>query len=162
MRNSGSCHVVADYFLLQVDPTSGDTISNLKLQKLCYYAQAWSLALCNKPLFSDRIEAWAHGPVVPVLYDRFRQSSWHAIDPTDLQSDPLAQLPTEDVRLLESVWAKYGKFNGKQLEQLTHSEAPWRDAYGNRPPGGRCEEEITQDTMKRFYSAQSKRHAANT
>lgn len=56
---------VAKYFLfLARNREAGDTISNLKIQKMLYYAQGYSLALFNKPLFDDRIEAWKHGPVV--------------------------------------------------------------------------------------------------
>src|SRR5689334_14747494 len=83
MRNLLSCDTVADFFLLQVDDLAGDTISNLKLQKLCYYAQAWSLALDGKPLFGERIEAWAHGPAIPALYGRFKKYGFQAIETSD-------------------------------------------------------------------------------
>ena len=39
-----------------------------KLQKLCYYSQAWSLVWDDEPLFTEKIEAWANGPVIPDLY----------------------------------------------------------------------------------------------
>ena len=42
---------VARYFLCHVDREAGDTISPLKLQKLVYYAQAWSLVFRSQPLF---------------------------------------------------------------------------------------------------------------
>jgi uncharacterized phage-associated protein len=161
MRNSVTCHVVADYFLLKVDPASGDSISNLKLQKVCFYAQAWWLAIKGVPLFGERIEAWAHGPVVRPLYDRFKKYGWQSIDPMDLKSDPLAQLGDEEHLFLDSIWAKYGKFSGRDLERLTHSEAPWKDAYGDTPPGGRCDREITPAAMTSFYSKQL-RHGSNT
>ena len=64
-----SCHDVAQYFLAQMDEDAGDLISNLKLQKLVYYAQGFALALHGRPLFRERVEAWTHGaPVVPELY----------------------------------------------------------------------------------------------
>lgn len=47
-------------------------MSHMKLQKLCYYSQAWHLAWEGVPLFPERIEAWANGPVVPVLYEALR------------------------------------------------------------------------------------------
>ena len=161
MSTSTSCHVVADYFLLQVDPMAGDAISNLKLQKLVYYAQAWSLAFRGTPLFPEDIEAWAHGPVVPQLYRRFEAYSWQAIDPTELVSDPLAQLSEVGVELLESVWRAYGKFTGRQLENLTRSEVPWKNAYGDRPQGHRCSEVIILDAMRQFDKAPRKHHASH-
>ena len=68
---------VARYFLAQSDDDAGDIISNLKLQKLLYYAQGVTLALTGKPLFSDPIEAWQHGPVVPSVYRLYKVAAGH-------------------------------------------------------------------------------------
>ena len=153
MRNHLSSHAVADYFLLQVDFLAGDSISHLKLQKLCYYAQAWHLALHAKPLFADRIEAWTHGPVVPDLYQRFKANSWQTIDPQDLRTDPMDEIAGEDRAFLDQVWERYGGRTGRQLENMTHAEAPWKDAYGDREPGEKCQVEITHEAMREFYKA---------
>ena len=59
---------VADYFLSLVDEDAGDSMTNLRLQKLLFYAQAWHLALTNRPLFEEDFEAWVHGPVIPSFY----------------------------------------------------------------------------------------------
>jgi uncharacterized phage-associated protein len=64
---------VAEYFLTLVDDEAGDSLSNLKLQKLVYYAQGFHLALTEKPLFDEAIEAWEHGPVVPGLYHKLKR-----------------------------------------------------------------------------------------
>ena len=64
---------VAKYFLLKSNPEIGDTISNLKLQKLLYLAQGFFLAIYGEPLFPEHIEAWTHGPVVPEIYRRFKR-----------------------------------------------------------------------------------------
>ena len=47
-------------------------MSAMKLQKLIYYSQAWSLVWDDEPLFPERIEAWINGPVVPELYERHK------------------------------------------------------------------------------------------
>ena len=70
-----SAQQIADY-LIAFSHSVGDPISNLKLQKLLYYAQAWYLALHNEPLFPESIEAWVHGPAVPPVYGN---CSWWAI-----------------------------------------------------------------------------------
>jgi uncharacterized phage-associated protein len=62
-----SCHDVAKYFLSLTDEDAGDLISNLKLQKLVYYAQGFHLALYDELLFEETIEAWTHGPVIPEM-----------------------------------------------------------------------------------------------
>ena len=153
MQNHISCHAVADYFLLQVDFPADDSISHLKLQKLCYYAQAWHLALHGKPLFGERIEAWAHGPVVPELYKRFKANGWQTIDPQSLRSDPMGEIASEDRTFLDQVWERYGGRMGRQLENMTHAEAPWKDTYGDRETGEKCQDEITQKAMREFYTA---------
>ena len=71
-----TCPDVAKYFLSNVDEEAGDMVSNLKLQKLVYYAQRFHLAIFGKPLFNEEIEAWAHGGlVVPDLYHRYKEHS---------------------------------------------------------------------------------------
>jgi uncharacterized phage-associated protein len=159
MANLLSSDTVADFFLVQIDPAAGDTISNLKLQKLVYYAQAWHLAIHKKPLFAEQIEAWAHGPVVPELYHRFKKFGWGAIDSLAIKTEPYSDLHASDVKLLEEIWAKYGQFTAKQLETLTHRDDPWRLAYGNTRPGGRCTEKITHDVMREYYSKRLKQAA---
>ena len=62
-----NCHDVAAYILAKQDDDSGDLISNLKLQKLAYYAQGFCLAMHGRPLFPEAIKAWKHGPVVSEL-----------------------------------------------------------------------------------------------
>ena len=152
MPNLVSAQCVGDYFLLQTDLNAGDTLSNLKLQKLCYYAQAWHVAQTDgAPLFTDKIKAWAHGPVVPVLWHRFKECRWSSIDPSATISNPFVDLHQDHLETLEMVWNVYSPFSGKQLEILTHSEDPWRDAYGDRPIGARCDEEITTESMRVFY-----------
>lgn len=151
-RNLLSCNSVADFFLLHLDQTSGDTISNLKLQKLCYYAQAWYCAVHRHALFQDRIEAWAHGPVVPSLYWRFRDCGLGTIPTGAIVTQPLSDLHKTDIDFLDDIWDKYSHFTGSELEQLTHSEEPWIKAYGDRAPGSRCTEEITISSMVDYYS----------
>lgn len=63
---------IANWFLVTIDREAGETLSHLKLQKLVYYAQVWSLALFDKPLFDEDFEAWTYGPALPSLYQRFK------------------------------------------------------------------------------------------
>jgi uncharacterized phage-associated protein len=69
---------VANYFIWLANET-GSFLSNLKLQKLVYYAQAWHLALEESPLFEEDFEAWIHGPVLPTLYQKYESFSWKPI-----------------------------------------------------------------------------------
>ena len=67
-----NCFSVANY-LLSYAKKRNSSVDNLKLQKLLYYAQAWHLVFRGKPLFRERIEAWVHGPVVPLIYREYRK-----------------------------------------------------------------------------------------
>ena len=73
-----NCFDIADYFVRLANET-GDYISNLKLQKLVYYAQAWYLAISDEALFEEDFEAWVHGPVIPELYQEYKSFGWRPI-----------------------------------------------------------------------------------
>ncbi|CRI58982.1 putative phage-associated protein [Pseudomonas sp. TE6288] len=134
---------VANYFLT-LEGETGE-ISNLKLQKLVYYAQGFSLALLGAPLFEERIEAWMHGPVVADLYRRFSQ---HGSNPIPM---PAVFEPTcfsrDQTRLIKEVFEVYGQYSAWKLRQLTHEEDPWRDNYQE----GAFSREIPRDEMQRYF-----------
>lgn len=142
-----SANDVADFFLNFVHE-HGDVLTNLKLQKLVYYAQAWHLALKNKPLFNDEIQAWAHGPVVPSLYQRFKKHRWDAI-PTQPRI-PVLSKPISD-HLLE-VFSVYGKFSAWDLERMTHQEEPWKKARKGLAPDEEGKHPISHQDMQDFYA----------
>lgn len=119
---------VSRYFLGTFDQESGDNISNLKLQKLLYYAQGFHAALHGgEPLYPESIEAWDHGPVVPPIYQDYKDYRFRAIDPpVDFDAD---DYPPDERELLDAVLNAYGQFSAPGLEKLTHEEAPWADTY---------------------------------
>jgi uncharacterized phage-associated protein len=124
-----SAQDVADYFLESVDEESGDNISNLKLQKLVYYAQGFHLALYGSPLFQEPIEAWAHGPVVRSLYRKYKDFGAGAIPKPD-SFDPSKFSPiVQD--LLDEVAKVYGQFSPLRLREMTHAERPWQETPEN-------------------------------
>lgn len=150
-KNIVSVDAVADYFLLKINADDGDSITNLKIQKLVYYGQAWCLACLSRPLFSEEIQAWFKGPVCPPLYRRFKKAGWQAIDPTQYKTNPLKELTEEERGLLDKVWIKYSPLSSSQLIDLTHAESPWKEAYGGLRPGTRCQNIIEHNAMRDFY-----------
>lgn len=120
----------------------------MKLQKLLYYSQAWSLVWDDKPLFRARIEAWANGPVVPRIYARhrgmFEVSSW--------EGDPEA-LTHSERETVDAVLGYYGDWPSLVLSQLTHNERPWLEARRGLAPGERGNEEITHAAMAEYYGS---------
>jgi uncharacterized phage-associated protein len=114
---------VAEYFLLK-SKEEDCGISNLKLQKLIYYAQAFHLAIFEKPLFNEEIEAWTHGPVCPAIYHEYKRFGSNIID---LESQPNLNVFTpEQVELLDEVNDVFGQFSAWKLRNMTHEDEPWK------------------------------------
>ena len=138
-----SVHDVAAYIL-----DKSGMMTAMKLQKLVYYSQAWSLVWDDAPLFRERIEAWTNGPVVPALYDKHRGQlqvrSWSSGDPTALTR---TQRETVD-----AVLKFYGKRSSQWLSDLTHREAPWVKARIGVAAGERGRKEISHASMVEYYS----------
>ena len=108
-----SCHDAARFFLSRVDEDAGDLMSNLKLQKLVYYAQGLHLALYDEPLFTEPIESWYHGPVVPELYESYKQYGAGAIPiPPDID---WSVYDNKTYLHLEQVYYFLGRFSAWQL-----------------------------------------------
>ena len=125
-------------------------ITAMKLQKLVYYSQAWALVWVDRPLFPERIEAWANGPVVPELYAAHR--GCYQMKAGMIAGDP-SQLSEEDKEVIHPVLAFYGDKSSRWLSDLTHAEAPWRDARTGLAALERGNREITLASMYEYYSA---------
>ena len=118
-----------------------------KLQKLAYYAQAWSLVWDEKPLFGEKIQAWANGPVVRELYDlhsgKFQIGSLRKGNPNNLT--------VEEAETVDAVLKEYGGKSAQWLSDLTHLEDPWQIARKGVPPGVNCENTITHACLHEYY-----------
>lgn len=133
---------IADWFLAK------GVMTPKKLQKLCYYAQAWCYALKGYRLMDTDFQAWVHGPVSPALYERFKSFGYSGIKIANI---PQFRIDEEDIALLEDVWATYGEKSGNELELLTHREAPWKEARLGYAPSDRCTVIIDPEVMKTYY-----------
>jgi uncharacterized phage-associated protein len=139
-----SCHELAKYFLSLTDEDSGDLISNLKLQKLVYYAQGFHLALYNEPLFQEDIVAWKHGPVVPELYHIYKDYGADAIPlPNDFDGTIYT---TQIAEHLDEVYQVYGQFSAWKLRNMTHNEPTWNNTLTGNV--------ISHSSMKEFFKTQ--------
>jgi uncharacterized phage-associated protein len=129
----------------------------VKLHKLLYYAQAWSLVWDEKPLFAARIEAWKNGPVVRDLY------AWHRLEYLVASGKFAAGrtsegLSEEQRETIDAVLKFYGDKSPQWLSDLTHSEDPWREARKGLPDGESSTAEITPAAMAEYYSGLSAKH----
>jgi uncharacterized phage-associated protein len=145
---STSAEDVAEYFIFRSLKDRNKGISNKKLQKLVYYAQAWTLALTEKPLFSEKFEAWIHGPAIPSLYGKFKKFGFKPVESQNSNFEPQT-IPHSEI--LDEVWRVYGKYDANYLEVLTHQEEPWINARDALEIEKSSSNEITLDSMKNFY-----------
>ena len=124
------------------------SMTTMKLQKLLYYCQAWSLVWDEQPLFHESIEAWANGPVVRELFNEHR--NMFTIDRTP--GDP-AKLSANQKETIESVLSFYGDKSSQWLSDLTHMEDPWKNARSDLLPGERSDRIISHASMMEYYSS---------
>ncbi len=110
------------------DDGEREGITNLKLQKILYLAQAYYLAKYNKPIFSDEIEAWQYGPVIPSVYKKMKKYGRDSI--TSIKDS--SKITKEDKEILNRVWEAFGGYSAGKLVDITHSHSPWKDAYDNK------------------------------
>lgn len=152
-------NIVADYVILSLNSDESFSLINLKLQKLIYYIQAWSLGINGESMLKGKFEAWIHGPVCIELYERFKgtKSLYSSIEASDvLDKNAKDKLEDADVEFIDYILENYAKYSGVQIEAITHSEAPWMDARKGYEPMERCHNEITEQKMKDFYGERYK------
>lgn len=121
----------------------------MKLQKLIYYCQAWSLVWDEAPLFKEKIFAWANGPVVYELFKKYQRKFIVSSCP---QGDT-ARLSLDQKETIEAIILFYGKKTSQWLSDLTHSEDPWRNARKGIPQNERGFQEITHASMSEYYGS---------
>jgi uncharacterized phage-associated protein len=136
-------HDVAAYIL-----QNHGEMTAMKLQKLVYYSQAWSLVWDEEPLFSEEVQAWTNGPVVPDLYKihrgLFKVNDWPKGD--------VGRLTEEQRQTVDAVLDYYGDKSSQWLSDLTHREAPWLEARKGLDPGDPGRKVITHAAMAEYYS----------
>lgn len=149
--NKMSAIDLAMYFILK------ENMSQKKVQKLAYYAQAYSLVINNSDIVEGiEFQAWVHGPVNTELRKRFREYGWRDMmiipEQVDNVKSTLNELiSNEQKSILELVWSAYGDLSADELEQLTHSEDPWLEKREGLEDFERSAEVISNETMRNYY-----------
>jgi uncharacterized phage-associated protein len=129
------------------------SMTAMKLQKLVYYSQAWSLVWDEEPLFPERIEAWANGPVV---YDLFKLHQGKFKVYGVRKGDPRKLSPTQRATV-DGVTAYYGDKSSQWLSDLTHMEDPWKNARRGLPDNVRGSKELSHASMMEYYGSLKKK-----
>lgn len=151
-KNDNNSTKIADFFIEKAHDNimRGCLITNLKLQKLLYYAYVWKLILDDEKLFSDEVEAWDFGPVVKKEYNRLKKYSDKPIKADAIQTD--TNLLSPDLsKYLNTIWHSYGKYDAWALVEITHNEDPWLQTFNNKKIKKKV---ITNELIKDFYTVE--------
>lgn len=124
------------------DNKEREGITNLKLQKVLYFAQAYYLSKVGKPLFSDNIEAWEYGPVIPSIYHKFKSKGSNPI----ICEEDKSSLSLEDKETLKKVWETFGGYSASRLVDIAHAHTPWKEANKSQS------QIISQKSIKEYYA----------
>jgi uncharacterized phage-associated protein len=155
-----SAIAVANEFL-RITRVNHASLDQMKLQKLVFYAHGWHLGLQRFPLLDEEVEAWQYGPVIPSIYQAFKQYGTAPI--TASASDINAEgrlyeprLPVGYDRLLaEKIWEEYGQYSAIQLSKMTHRPGtPWEKTW-NRNTYGLRSLAISNELIKEYFAAQA-------
>lgn len=165
-------HLVARYIALSL-LTKQMTVSPLKLQKLLYYAQAWSMVFFgrDRQLFAEVPQAWVNGPVYPAIYATWRNCNMcDHLTPADFgvsdaevdtafeQTTQELGFTDDEIRLMEQIVLKYGSKSQNYLIFLTHSEQPWCEKREGLKPYERSVQPLSLDTMYSYYKERHERN----
>lgn len=146
-----SALAIAKWFVAWGEEEPEAALSNLKLQKLLYYAQGHHLARHGRPLFDDQVQAWSHGPVVPAVYHEFKRfgSGELGLD----ESDPFDwdDIDEDTTQFLIGIWEAYGSLAAWRLRNMTHGEAPWSEHFVD----GQRSIEIPHEDMRRWFNGRT-------
>ncbi len=149
--------LIADYLLSKETP-----LTPMQVNKLVYISHGYSLAVLDKSLIDDRIEAWKYGPVIPIVYYKFKQYGGDIIDrlgycKTSLSDNVLLTerkkfftiaIDLTKKNIVDFVFSKYSNYRGTQLSVITHEKnTPWAECYNENE----LFTEIPNDIIKKHY-----------
>lgn len=138
---------IANYFIELASRVDENDLTNLKLQKLLYFAQGKYLAETGKPLFEDKIEAWQYGPVVRNIYMNFKACGSFPITAFD-KPVKKANIDDQTKKFLEGIWNSYAKYSANYLVKETHKNgSPWKEIYDPS-----IDKEIPQELLKSYFA----------
>ena len=137
-------HDVAQYIIDELG-----TIDTMKLQKLCYFAQGWSLTKLQRPLFREPIEAWRMGPVIRALYrhhrGQARVSDWNYADADS------SRLSRDQRIIVSTVVNAYRHTDGFKMGRDTHKHTPWIEAYKDASPAQRGQVVMPEEEIRKYF-----------
>ena len=143
-------HDVADWFINRIDRRMGDIITTDVVQRMMYFAQAWYLANTGHEMFKDEFEAWGTGPVIPAVYDRFKDMDVASLP--DIENN--RAIKGSKLEMLECIQRDYGCYMPFKLDELAkEAGGPWAEARQGLDPLQPSNMTVSKSSMKEFYRA---------
>lgn len=111
--------------------SGNNDLTNLKLQKLLYFAQVeYMQSHDGEPLFDDDIEAWQYGPVVREVYNAFAQCGAYFITDFDIDYSEFGEIDSERAKFLDDFLKKGTAYSAWSLVNKTHEKnSAWDKTY---------------------------------
>lgn len=155
-------------YIINYSNKNNYSISNLKLQKLLYFTQGFFLSIKDEACFSNKIEAWDFGPVIPEAYHTFKEfgannipeiKEYFEFDDKDFWNSKTIQyndaiIQEEDKLLVNNVLETLKGVSATSLVKMTHAQYPWKDVYDR----GSKNIEITQNSIKKYFKERYLKH----
>ena len=133
---------VANYILRKTGK-----ITTLMLEKLTYYCKVWSLVWYGRSIIQESPEAWSNGPVFPRLYAQHTRKRF--VTESNIHTNH--ELSEDEKKFIDIIVDVYGGFEAEELKDITHREAPWRSARGQKSDNERSTEKITDKAIIKYY-----------
>lgn len=135
-------------------------ITNMSLQKLLYYIEAFVAVLLNVQIYNSRCEAWMYGPVYPDIYEKYKSfgNSQIVVDMVDLSES----IPTEVRKVIDFVLRQFAIYNGVTLKDFSHSELPWINAHTGYGEKEHCTEAITHEAIADYFMEMHRKYNLST
>ncbi len=146
---------IAKYLIKKAKEDKVKDLTNLKLQKILYYAQGWYLANKNKKLFSDQIHAWKLGPVIRSVYDAFSNNGNRPIE-MKIEDADISEINDDTKKFLDELWKVHKNISGASLVTYTHQERPWKEVWNNRNDKDFEDDVISADSIKEYFESKLK------
>src|SRR5258706_1845214 len=150
LETTYSATEIAKYFLLKDKNDHAVALTNLKLQKILYYAQGWYLANFGKPLFEDPIEAWKFGPAIRSIYQQYKDFGNRPLT-EEVTDDDVSHIDSDTKAFLDKIWDAYKGFSGTELVFVTHNAKPWREARRDLGNHDNSDNEISKDALESYF-----------
>ena len=136
----------------------GYDITNLSLQKLLYYVKGFSYLMLGKDIIEEECEAWAYGPVISDIYEKYKKLGNGVIPDYDESIEYQRLLTSEEIKVLDHTVDCLGIFNGKVLMKMTHKESPWIEARAGIPEFAPSKNVISEKAIAQYFEEKDRKY----